>query len=502
MPADLERLQAVVARLAPLSNAVTGDLIRAQDWNALVVAVVDLARAVLAEGPATIPPHEHVGQVKPTWLDPRLAATLERGALADPDSVNRLSGAERAVSSVDSRVTSLNGELTQLRMRLNEVMSRDLARELQVSSLGVRVSAVKDSTDDVQAVRSSLTSVQEALGRALAVAQQLTVNGQPVDVGKMGQRITELESFKEGLRTSDGALIDAGRLRADLQAATATLVSSAQLATALEAKATALTPAQLASISATVATSLRGEFTTQFTQLGDALRAETTQRLNGVNDLITAGVANAVPAVRDAVFTKLQPEIASAVSKSATDQQARTDQAVADSVKTVRAEFDGKLGTVKADLAASLTTEVGKQVSAGLTPIQASVADLTSKAAATSVSLADLGARSTATADALTRLSTSVTVVGQRVDAVAAADASARAALETSLRGEFTAADAKLSSSVDGRLTALDVSMGQRLTDTAGALRTELRRSAVTTTTSTTSTNPVILTGGSTRIIP
>ena len=93
MPADLERLQAVVSRLAPLSNAVTGDLIRAQDWNALVTAVVDLARAVLAAGPASVPPHEHVGQVKQAWLDPRLATTLERGAFADPDAAGRLSGA-------------------------------------------------------------------------------------------------------------------------------------------------------------------------------------------------------------------------------------------------------------------------------------------------------------------------------------------------------------------------------------------------------------------------
>lgn len=502
MPADPERLQAVVSRLSPLSNAATGDLIRAQDWNALVAAVVDLARAVLAEGPATVPPHDHVGQVKSSWLDPRLATTLERGTFADPEAASRLGGAERAVTAVDGRLTSLTGEITQLRMRLNEALSRDLERQSQVSALGLRVSTVKDSTEDVQALRSTLTSVQDALGRALTVAQQLTVNGAPVDIGKMGQRIGELETFREGLRSADGALVDAARLRADLQAATATLVSKDQLASALEARATALTPAQLATISSSVSATLRSEFTVQFTQLGDALRAETTQRLTSVNDLVAGAVADSVPSVRDAVLVKLRPEIATAVSKSAADQQARTDQGLADTTRALRAEFDGKLTTTRADLTSSLTAEVGRQVSSGLAPVLGSLADLGTKLSANAASIADLNTRSVATADALTKLSTSVTTVGQRVDAVAAADASARTALEASLRTEFTAADTRISSGFDSRLTALDSTMNQRLADTATSLRTELRRTSVTTTTGTSGTDPRILVGGSTRITP
>lgn len=501
MPADLERLQALVGRLAPLSNAATGDLIRAQDWNALVVAVVDLARAVLAEGPVSVPPHDHVGQVKSSWLDPRLATTLERGAFADPEAANRLGGAERAVNAVDGRVASLTSEITQLRMRLNEALAHDLERQSQVSALGLRVSTVKDATEDVQALRSTLTSVQDGLGRALAVAQQLTVNGTPVDLGKLGQRIGELETFREGLRGTDGALVDAARLRADLQAATASLVSKDQLVSALDARATTLTPAQMATIASTVGSSLRSEFSVQFTQLGDTLRSETTQRLASVNDLVGAAVADSVPSVRDAVLVKLRPEIATAVTKSAADQQARTDQVLADSSKALRTEFDGKLTTTRTELTTTLTTEVGRQVSSGLAPVLGSVADLSAKLNANAASIADLNTRAVATGDALTKLSTSVTTVGQRVDAVAAADASARTALETSLRSEFTTADARITGSFDNRLTALDASMGQRLADTATSLRTELRRTSVTTTT-TTGTDPRILIGGATRITP
>ncbi len=485
MAADLERLQAVVGRLAPLSSAVTGDLIRAQDWNALVLAVVDIARAVLAEGPATVPPHDHVGQVKSSWLDARLATTLERGALADPEAAARLAGAEHAFSTVDGRVGSLTAELTQLRLRLNEVASRDLERESQVSSLGLRVSGLKDSGEDVQQMRGTLASVQEALGRALTVAQQLTVNGVPVDIGKLGQRLSELETFREGLREPDGSLLDARQLRADLQAATAALVTKEQLASEFANRATALTPAQMAGISDRVSAALRSEFSVQFSQFGDAIRADTDQRLSGLNAVVTAAVADAVPSTTDAVLTRLRPEMATAIATSAATQQSRTEQRLSEVGTSLRSEFDGKLVGTRTELTTSLQAEIGRQVGAGLAPFQGALADLSTKHAATAASVADLNTRTSATADALTRLSTSVTTVGQRVDAVAAADAAARATLETSLRSELAVRDTKIAQ-VDSRVSTLDTSVSQRLTDTASALRLELRRTSPIVTGSTT----------------
>jgi hypothetical protein len=491
--ADLERLQAVVSRLTPLSTAVNGDLIKAQDWNALVAAVMDIARAVLAEGPVTVPPHDHVGQVKSTWLDPRLASTLKGGVLADPEAATRLTGAEHAVTTVDGRVTGLATELAQLRLRLTEATARDLERESQVSSLGLRVSGINDAGADVQAMRTTLASVQDALGRALTVAQQLTVNGVPVDLPALGQKVTALETFRDGLRAPDGSPLDAARLRADLQAATATLVSKEQMAAAIAAKPTALTAQQLAKITDSVTASLRNDLNTQFTQLGDAVRADVTQRLNGVRDVVASAVADAVPSMRDAVLVKLRPEMTSAVATAATDQQARTDQRLADAGASLRQEFDGKLATSRTEQAALLTADIARQLDTGLQPVQASLADLSAKSAATSATLVELNTRSVATTTALTKLTTSVTAVGQRVDAVAASESSARAALETSLRNDIATRDVQLNARIDSRVSALDASVNQRLNDTTSTLRLEMVRPSTSTTTPT-ATSPIFTT--------
>jgi len=477
--ADIERLQAVVNRLAPLSAIITGDLIRAQDWNALVLAVVDVARAVLAEGPVTVPPHEHLGQVKAEWLDPRFSTTLQRGPLADPDAAARLTGAEHSVTAVGGRVTNLAAEISQLRLRLNEVTARDLERASQVSSLGLRVSGVNDARDDVQAMRTTLASVQDALGRALAVAQQLTVNGVPVDVGTLGQRIADLETFRDGLREPDGSLLDGARLHADLQGATATLVSNEQLAAALAGHATVLTPEQVAGISDTIATSLRADFKVQTTQLGDSIRAETQRRLDGLHDIVSGAVADALPSLRDSVLAGLRPELTSAIAVSASDLQQKMDQRLADTGGTIRTEFDGKLTGVRGEVLGAVATEVGQQLAVGLQPVQTAITDLTTKGAATSAAVADLATKSDATALGLNALTTSVTVFGQRVDAVAVADASALASLDTALRTDLAGRDAQIAARIDSSINTLDKSMQKRLADNTAALRLEIKKNVI-----------------------
>jgi len=438
LAADVDRLKAIVDRLAPLSTTVSGDLIRSQNWNALVLAVMDLARAILAEGPVTVPPHEHVGQVKAEWLDARLSTTIQRGPLADPDAAARLTVAEHSVTTVDGRVNGLASDLTQLRLRLNEVVARDLERESQVSTLGLRVSGVNDARDDVQALRTTLTSVQAALGTALAVAQQLTVDGTAVNIGAWGNRLSDLEKFRDGLREPDGNLLDASRLRADLQAATATLVSKEQLTAVLAGHATVLSAEQVASISDGIAASIRKDIGVQFTQLGDAIRTETQQRLNGIHDVVSSAVANAVPSLGDAVLAKLRPELSSAISASSSDLQALVDRRLTESSTALKTDFDTKLARLRGDVSGVITKEVGKQLAIELQPVNTSITDLTAKSAASSAAIADLTSKTDANAGALTTLNASVNTVGERIDSVAAAEGRARLALEKSLRTEIT----------------------------------------------------------------
>src|SRR5262245_1523945 len=90
--AELERLRALVERLTPLTQIQRGDLIRAQDWNDVVSALLDVARATLADNAADAPvsAHEHPDQVKMSWLEPSLRALIERGPLSDPAATGKL----------------------------------------------------------------------------------------------------------------------------------------------------------------------------------------------------------------------------------------------------------------------------------------------------------------------------------------------------------------------------------------------------------------------------
>ncbi len=59
--ADLERLNALTTRLVPLGGAAQGEVIKAEDWNTLVGAIVEIGRVVLGEEREIVPaPHEHL----------------------------------------------------------------------------------------------------------------------------------------------------------------------------------------------------------------------------------------------------------------------------------------------------------------------------------------------------------------------------------------------------------------------------------------------------------
>jgi hypothetical protein len=457
---DTDKLQGVITRLTPLSAVVSGDLIRAQDWNALVAALVDVARAVLAEVPTSVPAHDHLGQVKNTWLDPALSTVIQRGPLAEPDTVARLGAAERAVASVDVRVKSVGDELGQLRLRLNEVSARDLDRASQVSSLGLRLSGVQDAHADIDNLRTTLASVQDAVGRALAVAQQLTVNGQPIDLGAFNQRLGDLEHFREGLREADGNLLDSARLHQDLQQATASFATADQVAAAVAAHTATVAPADIQKISDGIRAQVRADVDQRVTQLGDAIRADTTTQLAGIDASVARAISDALPSFTDAALAKVRPELSSAIAAANSDLQQLIERRVNETSAALSATFDGRLGDLQRSLPGAVTTEINKQLVAALDPLQKSLTDLTAKA--------------TQLRSDLTAQSTTVATLGQRVETVANADTTARAALETSLRSLIAERITTVTTQIDTRVTALDTTVNQRIAQSASALRAEL----------------------------
>src|SRR5688500_11660478 len=98
MPAveELDRLAALLRRLGPLAEQQAGELIRAEDWNLLVRAVMETARTMVEAEARAVPPHDHADQVQVGWLDPRLRQMVESGPLGDPAELTRLAAVERA----------------------------------------------------------------------------------------------------------------------------------------------------------------------------------------------------------------------------------------------------------------------------------------------------------------------------------------------------------------------------------------------------------------------
>jgi hypothetical protein len=89
--AELERLAALAKALTPLTSVRAGTLIRAEDWNTVVGALIELARAVLSSSKeGAVAAHEHPDQVSIGWLDAQLRFLIERGPLADPAATSRV----------------------------------------------------------------------------------------------------------------------------------------------------------------------------------------------------------------------------------------------------------------------------------------------------------------------------------------------------------------------------------------------------------------------------
>src|SRR5688572_18648228 len=172
--AELERLEALVGLLAPLTQVQRGELIRADNWNTVVGALIEVARAVLAETREdALPVHEHAEQVSIGWLDPRLRTLLERGPISDPAIVSRIEEIDRAMWRVSHRVDHVDEDLTEIRNRVAEVSTRDLTRQSDVTAVRRSVEGLSNAKEDVLALRETLRSLQTDVRVAVEVGSRL-----------------------------------------------------------------------------------------------------------------------------------------------------------------------------------------------------------------------------------------------------------------------------------------------------------------------------------------
>jgi hypothetical protein len=474
-PAELDQLSAIIQRLTPLTTIARGDLIRSQDWNVMVTALIDVARTVIAEGQgAPVPPHEHGGQITLDWLTPGLRATVEGGPLADPFESARLAQAEGRVTSLGAKLEGLDTALNQVRVRLSELAGRDATRESQIQSFNVKLASTDAIRDDNLALRTSLAGIQSNVSAALSVGQKLIVDGAPVDMQAVTDRVKVLESFRDGLKTPEGTLLDAATIEAEITARTASLVSKADLEAAFTVHPVTIPAAQLAALSDSLSASIKSDVTTTMNQIAAGIKAQTDASLAGIDGKVARAVGDALPSLGDTILARLQPQIAAAVQGGVAQMQSLLDRQLGDATTGLRADMARSMADLQSQLGTTVRDQLERQLQVSLEPVQKSLTTLSTAVQANTTAIARHD-------DILSKL-------GQRVEVVAQSDTAARDQLKTTfteqiteqvteqIRGQTTQLQARL----DSRLAAADAATKQAIAETAKTVNARIDQIALT----------------------
>lgn len=157
---ELDRIQGIVAALQGLGNAQRGDLIRAQQWNDLVSLVGSVAQMLLTtlQQERAVPPHDHPDQVKSSWLDPSLRALIEKGSLADPALVARLTELNGRVSRLEARHDQLRDDTVLVRDRFSELSTRELVRDANIKDVRLLAESKTLPEEKITGIREVLST--------------------------------------------------------------------------------------------------------------------------------------------------------------------------------------------------------------------------------------------------------------------------------------------------------------------------------------------------------
>ena len=258
--AELDRLEGLITRLTPIATVQRGELIRADDWNAVVGALIEVARAVLVdERAAAVPTHEHIDNVTVGWLDPRLRALVEKGPLAEPTSVARFDAIDRQLTQTVGRMTQLDDTIREARNIASGVADRDQKREADLSSIRRSVEAIPDAREDVLTLRETIRGVQADVRRAIQIGEGLQVGGQPFNAAQYDERLRGVEQLRQRLTAPDGTVFDAPALERRLSALTNTFITQQRLDDALANRPIEIPPDRLEFLKTTLRTGSRND---------------------------------------------------------------------------------------------------------------------------------------------------------------------------------------------------------------------------------------------------
>ena len=376
--AQLERLRVLIERLAPLGAVQRGTLIRAQDWNEVIAVLIEVARATLAEGGvnAGVPPHDHPDQVKVSWLEPTLRALIERGPLSDPAAAGKLDELHRRATRFSDSISKFERDLTEIRTRIADVATRDLVRQSEITTVRRLVEAIDARGDDLQTMRAALNSIRKDVQTAMSLASRMQIDGQPVDIAVVDQRIRRVEELRERLQMPGGELLDGNRLEERLTGLTNTFVTQEQLDEALDGREATLPEGVLADLRSALQVDLRTETDgiLQF-RLGE-LRDEVNGRLGQIDGMISRAVADAGVSLRDETLAAIRPEIASSVRQAVQQSETATTTLITSSIDAVRADLARSAEEVRGSVEDLAATQIERQLGTALESVRSSLAAL------------------------------------------------------------------------------------------------------------------------------
>jgi hypothetical protein len=390
---DLDTLHALLAQLQTVSSFQPGELIRAADWNTLAGAVAQLAQLVLAaESAATVPPHQHLDQVDLTWFTNQVSDLLQRGPLSDPAAQNRLTALEQTQTRLQSRLDTATSTISDLRSRVTDVATNDLVRQTAITTVQRTLTAVADPGPQIAAMRASLDSVQSSLATVQQAASSLVVGGKPIDVGALAGRLTNLEQFRDSLKSANGQLLDGATLDQRFSQLQTTAVTQDQLTQAFKDHPVEIPADQVNALETRLGTTLHDQVNTQLQTFQTQVQSNVDTRLSSVGDLVNSRISDAVPGLTQTLTSNLSTSIAAA-QKAATDAaNASAQAAIAAREQAIRADLGTQISNVNASLTAAVNAQVTQQLGVSLQSIQSSLAAASQKLDAVSATVAQQGA--------------------------------------------------------------------------------------------------------------
>jgi hypothetical protein len=367
--ATLDRLNAIVAALTPIASVQRGGIIRAQDWNTFVGAVLDLARAALGQDqPKEVPPHTHLDQVTNDWLEVQLRARIESGALGAAVDA-RLHDLEQKTQALTAQLATVDERLAQLQARVGEMLTRELGRDNDVVGLHKAVDSFREGQADISNFRDTLNTIRDQVKQSVDLAGRLKIAGQPADLDALDQRLKSVEVLRDKLKTPTGDLLDATKLEArfgDLQTTVATRQELSDLAAK---RAAGLTPDEKAAIEDRVRTSLHGDLDTATKALDDKLTAATNTALAGVDARVTRAVSDSVPAVKDQVLQAARQEFGDTLNTRLNDTMTTVQNKLSTLDRGLRDTMTQQIGEVSQSTSAAVRAQLDAELPSRLDPV-------------------------------------------------------------------------------------------------------------------------------------